>query len=96
MLKVNGKVVIRYERVHFQASAALASIGSYIMDTIFSGPGDWGPGTRGPGTRGTRTQGPKLACTVHVASSLGEYPGPRAFCAWVCVSNRMEWDIEFF
>jgi len=51
-------------------------------DTIFSGPGTWGPG-----------MGPRdpLACTVcihTVASSLGEYPGPRRFRVWVCVSNR--------
>ena len=93
MLKVNGKVVIRYERVQFQASVAgkyrQLYNGHYIQWTRGLGTGD-------PRTRGTRTQGPKLACTVHVASSLGEYPGPRAFCAWVCVSNRMEWDIEFF
>ena len=58
-------------------------------DTIFSGPGDLRNGT----------QGPKLACTVHVrtvASSLGVYPCPHAFRAWVCVSNRMEWAIKFF
>ena len=60
-------------------------------------PGTLDPGTLDPGTLdpGTRTQGPKLACTVHVrtvASSLG----PRAFHAWVCVSNRVEWAIEFF
>ena len=56
------------------------------------------PGTGDLRTRGPGTQGPKLACTVHVctvASSLGEYPGPRAFRVWVCVSNRMEWAIEF-
>jgi len=50
-------------------------------------------------TRGLGTQGPKLECTVHVctvASSLGEYPGPCVFREWVCVSNRMEWAIEFF
>ena len=45
------------------------------------------------------TQGPKLACTVHictVASSLGEYPGPCTFRAWVCVSNHVERAILFF
>ena len=48
--------------------------------------------TWGPGTQGSGTQGPKVACTVHVrtvASSLSEYPGPRMFCVWVCVSKRL-------
>ena len=59
------------------------------------------PGTRDPRTRdpGTQDPGTKLACTVHVhtvASSLGDYPGPPTFRAWVCVSNRVEWAIKFF
>ena len=37
-------------------------------------------------------QGPKLACMY---GNL-EPPGPRAFRAWVSVSNRMEWAIELF
>jgi len=69
-----------------------------LGDTIFSGPGDQGPEDPGPGTWGPGTQGPKLACTVRVrtvASNLSEYPGPRAFRAWVSISNRMELAIEF-
>ena len=56
-------------------------------DTIFCGHGDQGP--EDPGN-----QGPKLACTVHVrtvALSLSQ----RTFHACICVSNVMEWAIEF-
>ena len=67
MLKVNGKVVIRYERVQFQASVAgkyrQLYNGHYIQWTRGLGTGD--PRTRDPGNQDPGTQiGMHCACSL--------------------------------
>ena len=90
--------ILNHVRVKLDLQKKETATAPRQWDTIFSGPEDlgtrdqgpedlrtWGPGTRGPEDLGPGTQ---IGMHCIVASSLGEYPGPHAFHAWVCVSNH--------